>query len=76
MFNIINYQENAYQNHNKILPHICQKSYYKKQEVTSASKVVEKGENSNEKASKEKKKQGLKDNEIRASEKFKHFNLL
>ena len=30
MFNIVNYQENANQNHNEISPHTCQNGYYQK----------------------------------------------
>ena len=30
MFNIINFQGNANQNHNKILPHTCKNGYYQK----------------------------------------------
>ena len=41
MFNIINHQGNANQNHDEILPHICQDDYYKKrQQITSVDKDV------------------------------------
>ena len=40
MFNIVNYQENANQNHNEISPHTCQNGYYLKKNV---GEDVEKG---------------------------------
>ena len=46
MFNITNHQGHANQNHNEISPHICQSEWLssKRQEITNASKDVEKRE--------------------------------
>ena len=45
VLNNTNYQENANPNHNEILSNTCQNGYHeKRQEITSVSEDVEKGE--------------------------------
>ena len=45
MLNIVSYQGHVNQNHNEILPHICQNGYHQKNpQITNLGKDVEKRE--------------------------------